>query len=401
MKQVLALMLVLVLVLCLFGCGAGETAPAQTAPETTVPEETTVPPTEAETEPPVTEPVFALSTWQGNYDQGLYFMEGERWQEAYAAFDAAVALDPQQPDGYAQRGNALILLEENEENLSLAWEDYQHALTLDEANALAYLGIVDVHIRRCEVDEAIAAMEDALAKNDNDPVLTERSEQLDNGRFVDSANKNRYARRMFYNGEGAYCGYVLTEVADGKTSCVKSFDAKGNLTGCVEVSKATTDNVTVYNGYHINVSNNERYVVVARTIETTTRNADGTYELETVSFNSDGERTSSNLAYHDVDGRVVRQENFDADGNLRSVDTKEYDESGNEIRIVRYFPDGSLDQSIVYEYDDNGNRIRSDFFNENDELTSYSLYYYDDQGKSLGMESYQPDGGLMYSNITK
>lgn len=397
MKRSFVLLLIFSVFLSLCACTAGETVPV--VPETTAAVETQAS-TELETTPPTTMPDFDLSTWQGQYDMGLYHMENEAWQEAISAFDAAIALDPAKADAYAQRGNARILSGETEENLTISMDDYQQALNLDETNALAYLGVIDIHIRRGEYDEAEAAMEDAKEKTNNDPLLDEKCKQLDQGRFVDSSNVIRYSRKLHYNGDGTYCGYVITEYENGSVCCVKSFDAEGNSTGCVEVSTVSEDNVTVKNWYHIDHRTNELSVVVEKTLETTTTNQDGTYDVETVSFDSDSKRTSSNHTYFDAEGRAVRKENYDANGNMRSYDISEYDSAGNEIRIDRYFPDGTLDQYILYEYNDYGKYAKCEFFNGNNELTSYVLYYYNEQGKILGTETYRANGELLYSSMT-
>jgi len=392
MKRVFAVVLSLILVLSLYGCGTGEAASAQTVPETTVPAETTVPPTEAEAEPPVTEPVFDLSTWQGNYDQGLYFMEGKRWQEAFDAFDAAVALDSQQPDAYAQRGNALILVEENEENLSLALEDYQRALAMDKANALAYLGIVDVHIRRGEYDEAKAAMNDAVKKTNNDPLLSKKVDQLDRGFFSDSSNLARYSRTKYYNGQGKYSGCVIAKYDNGNVISVESFDSKDKTTGFVEPSKVVNGNVEEKIWY--DVTGCETEVTVRKVITTTTTNPDGTTEAEIVAFDRNNKRMSSDYTYYDANGRSIRSEHYDADCNLQSYSISEYDLAGNMIRNNRYYPDGTLEQYHIYEYDEKGNKTRVNFYDANGQLMTYIVYRYNEQGAFLGSEVYSANDNV-------
>lgn len=400
MKRIVAFVLSLFLAFCMFGCG-GDNASEQTVPETSVMTETTVGSTEEETEPPVTEPTFDLSTWQGNFDQGQYFMEVGNWQGAFDAFDAAVEMDNQQADAYACRGDARIRLGETEENLSLAWDDYQQALTLDEDNALAYLGIVDVHIRRAEYDAAKAALADAVEKTNNDPLLGLMRGQLDRGLFIDSSGKTRYGRALYHDNTGKYVGCVITKYNNGVICSVESFDATGKSTAFLETSKVVDGNVTVNNWYDVSVQNDKGYVEVRRMVLTTIENPDGTYERESVGYSADGTVKSRSRTCYNADDKIIKEEHLDADGNLKSYDTTEYDSEGRKSRIVRYYPDGTLDQSIVYTYNEQGERDKAEFFNANNQLTSYTQYQYDEQGNPLGYESYTADGELMYSHTNQ
>lgn len=399
MKRLLAFVLSLLLVLCMYGCGAGDNASDQTVPETSVMTETTVGSTEAETEPPATEPAFDLSTWQGNFDQGLYFMEVKNWQGAFDAFDAAVEMDDQQPGAYIGRGDARIRLDETEENLSLAWDDYQRALTLDEDNALAYLGMVDVHIRRGEYDAAKDVMADAVEKTNNDPLLESKLDQINRGIFSDSANMTRCSRAMFHDNDGSYTGCIVTKYDKGQICSVESFDSKGKSTAFLEIGKVVDGNVTVNNWYSSTVKNEEGSVVVHRTRITTTVNPDGTYEKETVGYNTEGVVTGWDRADYDAQDRVIRRDEFDSEGKLKYYDLKEYDSEGRETRIIRYNPDDSLNQSIVYTYNEFGKRDRSEFIDQNNQMTGYTLFLYDEQGEILGYESYSASGELEYTHF--
>lgn len=396
MKRLTALILSFVIAVSLFGCGAAETAPAQTVPETTAPAETTVPPTETETEPPVTEPVFDLSTWQGNYDQGLYYMEGKRWQEAYDAFAAAVALDPQQPDGYAQRGNVLLRLEENEENLSLAWEDYQQALTLEDTNALAHLGIVDVHIRRAEYDKADAAMENAVKKTDNDPLLEKMVSCLDRGIYMDSSYKYRFTRERYYDNGGRYIGYITVKYEDGIPALAESFNASGKSVSVLELSEIKEGNVTERNYYGINLTGTAP--VLNRHYQKTTLHDDGSREYESVSYGRDGSRGSSGHSYYNADDQLIRHESYDSNGNLQFYSTAEYDAEGRQLLSCNHNADGTIREYTEFHYDSEGKQIRSDYY-YGGELNSYRVSVYDEAGHRIAVEHYDKNGVLTLSVV--
>lgn len=396
MKRVLTAVLACMLVLGLFGCGAEEAAPVQTVPETTAPAETTVPPTEAETEPPIMEPVFDLSTWQGNYDQGLYFMEEKRWQEAYDAFDAAVALDSQQPDGYAQRANALILAEENEENLSFAWEDYQQALALDETNALAYLGIVDVHIRRAEYEDALSAAKTAAEKNP-DPAISDKLTQMETGMYRDASGYARFKWEQHYY-QDRYVGKTEFTYNDhGYYSSAKAFDSKGKLVSSLDLESSIDGNIEKVDSciVHKNIG----FLFLTKRTYVTTSNPDGSSIRESITYDRDGKVTSSDKAWYDADNLRTRLEGYDADGVMTGYTLYEYDNAGNCVRNNYYKPDGTFDQFTLSEYDEKGRQVRYEYHDASGVLTGYNLEIYDENGNHLGHESYSADGTLQWSTV--
>lgn len=395
MKRFFALILLLTVILCLFGCSAGETVPDVTTAET-VQEEQTVATTEEETTAQTTEPAFDLSTWQGNYDQGLYCMETEDWQEAIAAFDAAIALDPAQADAYAQRGNARILSGETDGNLTLAEEDYRQALTLDEDNALALLGIVDIHIRREEFEDALTAVRAAVEKT-SDPLVAERAEKMENGFYPDSSGTTRLKRKQQYVSED-YLGHLeIVYDKDGNEKSAEAFDPSGKSVVFLELSTSVDGNVTIRNTFCNNIDHHVYYIT--RVVQTTTTAADGSCQTESAFYDRSGALESSTCMWYDAEGKKLKEENYDADNKLLSCETCEYDAAGNMIRSDTTMSDGGSLRT-TYEYDAEGRLLRENDYRDGSETpTSYMVYLYDENGRRLGHELYDGNGKLLWSSI--
>ena len=386
MKRLFPVFLALMMVLCLFGCSSQEVqetqAPAQVQlPETT--QETTVPPT--------TQPM----TWQEHYDRGLSLMQGKDWQGAYASFDAAVALDPQQADAYVQRGEALIRTEENEQNLEAALADYQQALTLDPSHVQAHLGITDIHIRRAEYEEALAYLKSA-AENLSDPAVDEQLAKMEANIFKDSQNTLRYAYEEYFV-KNKYIGYTTqTYDKDTKLRYYKSFDAKGNPVSSVELKTTKEGNVKYKDSVLITIE--EDAVYIEKVTYITTTNPDGSYEEELIYYDQDGNISASSKEWYDINKCLIKHDYFDANGVLTHYYANEYDDNGNCVIENFYNADGTLNQRKTFEYDSEGRRVRTNIYYSSEELSSYTLHLYDEFGNPVGNESYDSSGNLKTSS---
>ena len=386
MKRLFPVFLALMMVLCLYGCGGQEVQETQAPTQVQVPEttqETTVPPT--------TLPM----TWQEHYDQGLSLMKEKDWQGAYASFDAAVALDPQQADAYVQRGEALIRTEENEQNLEAALADYQQALTLDPSHVQAHLGITDIHIRRAEYEEALAYLKSA-AENLSDSAVDEQLGKMEASIFKDSQNKLRYAYKEYFV-KNKYIGYTTqTYDKDTKLHYYKSFDVKGNPVSSVEQKTVKEGNVKYEDSVAVKI--NEDAVYIEKLTYITTTNPDGSYDREVIDYDRDGNVASYNKEWYDVNKRITKNEYYDANGTLTRYDVHTYDADGNCIRQDIFNPNGTMDQYMTYEYDSNGNNTRTEFHDANGALTTYVLDLYDEFGNPVGSEWYDSSGNLRTSS---
>jgi len=370
------------------GCGAE--APVS-APETTAAAETQAP-TEQETVPATTEAAFDLTTWQGNYDLGLSYLDSKDWQQAYDAFDAAVALDPQKADAYARRGLARVCLEETEENLSLSWEDYQQALTLDENCALAYRGIADVHIRRGEYEDARCVLQSAIEKSE-DPVIKQKLSEFDEGVFMDSADTVRFRQELWYNKVNEYIGRedVYLDV-NGASYLISAFDRNGKPMGSVETGTVVDGNVELKTT--ISVHANDEYIYVTKLTIQTTTNYDGSYDIVETHYDTNGKINRSEHSFYNSLSLCVRSEKYDANSHLTGYDIYEHDDAGNAIRIEHYDTDDELTGYELREYNAQGKLIKQSLFRTDGSSDGYVVYLYDENGKRVGHESYDENGNL-------
>lgn len=98
-------------------------------------------------------------------DEGNIFLVKERYEEALAAYEQALALDPTIVNAYINKGFALHNLQRYEEAVAA----YKQALALDPTSANAYTGKGFVLNKLQRYEEALASFEQALAF---DPAFT-------------------------------------------------------------------------------------------------------------------------------------------------------------------------------------------------------------------------------------
>ena len=101
-------------------------------------------------------------------DLAIAYFDDEQYEEALAAFDQAIYLDPTDADAYAGKGNALDELKLHEEALAA----FDQAIYLDPTDAAPYYskGIVLGKLGRHE--EALAALEQAIRLDPTDAVAS-------------------------------------------------------------------------------------------------------------------------------------------------------------------------------------------------------------------------------------
>lgn len=156
MKRYMILFLILVLTVKLTSCGqpAGETVKSGSGTDTAV-------------------------TWQEQYDLGIRYLSEGNYQEAVIAFTAAIEIDPKQAPAYVGRGDAYILSNETEENLSAAQADYEKAIELNDALAGAYLGLANVYIQRRDYDGALKILRDGLVRIEANEDLSNKIAEIE------------------------------------------------------------------------------------------------------------------------------------------------------------------------------------------------------------------------------
>ncbi len=335
--------------------------------------------------------------WQEQYDLGVRYLSEGNYEEAVIAFTAAIEIDPKRPEAFLGRGSAYIGAGETAENLAAAQADYEKALELDDTSAEAYLGLADVYIRQGEYDKAQELLRQALEKLGDDPDISDKLAELENGDVTDS--QGRIRRTMHYNGSGALIGYfTYTYDADGSQKTVTAYDAAGNQVDYGENTWDQNGDVLreTYYGEYIG----EDTVWLQRIDSEYTDNEDGSSVEEQVYYDKDGSVLEHGRNYYDSEHRCIRIETYDLDGSLLSYHTFEYDEAGRDIRHNQYMADGTLVGYTTIEYGENGKEARVNSYDENGQLRWYTLKNYDADGNYLGDESYDANGVLQYSSVS-
>lgn len=100
-------------------------------------------------------------TWEEKYNLGLRYLREEKYEEAIIAFTSAIEINPKKALAYIGRGNAYVGLGTTTDNLTAAKADYTEAISLDETNTDAYLGLANVYIILEEYEAVKTLLQDA------------------------------------------------------------------------------------------------------------------------------------------------------------------------------------------------------------------------------------------------
>lgn len=339
-------------------------------------------------------------SWQEQYDLGVRYLSDGNYEEAIIAFTAAIEIDPKRAEAFLGRGSAYIGAGETAENLAAAQADYEKALELDDTSAEAYLGLADVYIRQGEYDKAQELLRQALEKLGDDPDISDKLAELENGDVTDS--QGRIRRTMHYNGSGALIGwfsYTYNDHDEGwNVRTITAFDAAGNQTAYGENTWESAENGRKGTNYAEYIEEDSLWL--RRMDFEEIYQDDGGAVEEMTYYDRDGTASWRGRNYYDADYHCTRSESLDLDGNLTDFIVFEYDENGNAIRYSQYMADGTLVGYTTIEYGENGKEARVNSYDENGQLRWYTLKNYDADGNYLGDESYDANGVLQYSSVS-
>ena len=132
-------------------------------------------------------------TWEDSYQLGAKYLSEGNYQQAIIAFTAAIAIDPMRAEAYLGRGESYLASGGGEDTLSVAEEDFNIVLRIDEKNLDAWLGLADVAIARGEYDQAMEIMEKALEKTGGSQIIADKLEQIQAQRIGEMVSANDYS----------------------------------------------------------------------------------------------------------------------------------------------------------------------------------------------------------------
>ncbi len=352
MKKVPIMLLALLFLLCSCAQDAEETVAVQTQPATT---EAAV-----ETTPPTTEPMG----YEDYYQLGLVLVEEKQWEDAVAAFGAAIALEDSHPEAYLERGSAANRTR-TQAGYALAKEDFEAVLALDDTLAEAYLGLADTYIRMEDFDSALAVLQGATEKT-QDAAIPKKLAEVEAGDIRDSGGRIYF--RSVYNTENGrrICYFVYHYYPDSKDYSITSYTDAGQQ---IDFAECLHDDQ-------------------GRAIQTVTL------------MLSDGKLSEVKQVY-DEKGNCVRRESYDENGNLKSYSLRSFDEQGNEIRIENYRADGSMTMYTTNTYNEAGQCTEFHQYDPDDTLTNYWLYTYNTRGQEISTDMYDANGNLTERWVTE
>lgn len=277
MKRILSISIVMVLMLSLIGCGQ-----------------------------------LNLDTWQGQFDLGIKLLNEGNYKEAIFAFTKSIQIDPNHSEVYVYRGQAYISLDETDENLTLAHDDYTKAIMLDNNCVNAYLGLADVYIRRGEFEKAIEILKEGFSNIGKSKEIEEKIKEFESNEIKDTDGNVR--KEINYNPDGTVASYEIYTYKNGKISEMRLFNADDTL---------SVTGIYQYNaqGQRIKVSE----------------------------YDNTGILIDYFIYEHDLNGREILEECYDKDGQLLRYSTYEY--NNETIKICQYDSDDTLREYILHGED--------------------------------------------------
>ena len=324
----------------------------------------------------------ALPDWQHQFDLGMRFLSQGNYQEAIIAFTAVIEIAPRNAEALVGRGTAHILWQED---LAAARADFELALEIDERNADAWLGLVDIYIRVGEFDRALEIARRGYELT-GDAALHDMVQALESGTVRDSEGRVRRSRH--YEG-GEFVFYALRSYVQGRWTTITTIDPAGNVIAHGDIIHDERGNMLTF----FAPMGSGRMERVERTYNDAGQrirsdqfsSIDGRFfQFFLYEYGADGVRTRS--IRHNSDGTMVgytlfnsqglpeRISQLDRDGQLTSYAILEHDFEGRVIRSANYWADGTLNQVGVWEYDDAGNLISETWYNADGTVVHQTIF---------------------------
>ena len=121
-------------------------------------------------------------SYQKQMDLGEQYLAAADYEQAVAAYTAAIEIDEKQTDAYMARAGAYtaLAIEEDEENLEKALSDYRTVINLEPEETEAYILAADIYADYlADYESAEEVLQEGLAENPDDENLTEALEEVE------------------------------------------------------------------------------------------------------------------------------------------------------------------------------------------------------------------------------
>jgi len=317
---------------------------------------------------------------------GEKFLLEPDYEQAIVSFLQAIALDPMNPrgqtgasDAYAGRGKQMIQSAETDEALDAAMADFEAALALEEANAEAWLGLADGHIRKGEYAKAKECAETGLAAT-GDTRLADMIVSIGEGNIFDSSGNRR--RTSVYDSAGALLYYHDFNYKANRQSSVRAFDAGGGLLSQINITYNAQN--APLQGYRTDF---DGYI----------DKAEYTYDAEgriiRINYHYRGAPADYTITEYGSNGDQYTEKTYSAQNELQTHSVIDMGQYGR-LRENIYALDGTLLAQHVNEYDENGRNVKWLEYDGDGSLISYMEIYYDESGQYMGNSWYDGDGSI-------
>ncbi len=289
-----------------------------------------------------------------------------------------------------------------EMNYEEAAAAFEAAIEIDPMNVDAYLGLVEVYIRTGEFDTALEYAKKGYEAI-GDERLKEKIDMIESGNITAS---NGWEMKSSYQEDGVLLYYIECEYdSNGNRIVDRYYDADGTLSAYWEY-EYDADGNRIVDGYYdadgtlYDYFENE-YDTVGNCIVSRHYGADGTlYDYSEYEYDVNGNRIAERYYMEDV---LFSENEYDTvgyctvyrayiDGILNFYSEYEYDTAGNCVMERHYESNGILYGYNEYEYDTEGKPIEDRLYAPDGNLDGYVEYEYDTEGNYIGKSSYDKDG---------
>lgn len=263
---------------------------------------------------------------------------------------------------------------------------FQAALEIEPKNADAYLGIVEVYIRTNKFESALECAKEGYEVT-GDERLREKIDMIESGDIFAS---NGWRMKMCgYDGDGNLVfWHEYTYNLQGQKESVTKYNAQGVQEQYLELAYDEEGRALISYSFESLEGNLNKCI-----IEYSGNNYRETWY----------EGTSDEIRYYtevefDADGKKLKEVSYHTDGSVRQTEVYEYDENGRTIKRQFYNADNQLYSYAIYTYDDAGNGLQEQHYDVEGKLKVYWEYVYDD-GKCIGSRQYDANGVLQSEYI--
>lgn len=389
--------------------------------------------------------ILVISRPKVNYQKqlslGNKFMDELDYDQAIAAYRAAIEIDPKNPDAYKALAElyiemndleaAMAILDEGinatgddtlikmledlkkrsestETNVEdpqsaddyLETQEYDTALEMylamlneDPMNVDAYLGIVEVYLRMGDYEKALEYAQKGYDLT-GDERLLEKIEMINSGNITDS--KGRTLKMSWIEDGEVKWWHEFTYDSKGRKKSITVYDSNGNQVDYGEYEYDSEGKCTVdVGGYDWDDGTIDKYLYYY--------DENGRIIREEVGSNLDFwiYRVTEYL-YHGDENIAYRQDitRYDKDGNETGRQYELIKDNIHELYTIESDGTEWLETTHEWEYDDNGNVIKYTFTDYDPEgniiRKEITVSEYDEDGNMIRDITYDTDGNVLH-----